>query len=214
MNLSPEVAKAHSILHRPGQVVEVRCINQAAKREVYSGTFCDDFQLFQAISDAIEHGFERIQWSINGLRPDYPVTSILRPGQAAARKADVSCRDWIFIDFDWQPWGSPPLFSPLRIGDIRWAMEYLKELGVIENPEDVFVQSSGWGINLLVHAGWNLAEEGSGKVATVLQWLAMKCAGDGSYKIDAATASPERGIRVPGTLNVKRPGYPQKVHLL
>jgi hypothetical protein len=189
MAVPPDVANAHALIHKPGQVVELRCIGT----QVWTGTFREDKPLYENIDAAMqEPGMERIQWSINTIRDDYPVTNSLQPGGSAVGKADIAWRDYVYVDFDLKTGPS------LDERDIAEPLRYLKGFG----SSSPVIVSSGRGLNVLFKAGWKLAEE-TVDVAAFLKSLAIMFAGNARFAIDPATASPERGIRVPGTTNIK-----------
>src|SRR5271157_2163749 len=93
------VARANSILHRSGQVIEIRAMFRDGR--IMTGSLHDVKQVHEWIQSASDdEGVQRVTWSVQNIRPDWQVQGDLNFGRKALTKSDVASRNFIFVDVD------------------------------------------------------------------------------------------------------------------
>lgn len=191
------IVRASGILHQPGQVVEVRALFRDGR--IMTGSFCDTNQLIDWCVDASDDAtVQRVQWSVQDVRGDWPVQNNMDSGRKALTKADVVHREFIFCDIDSdRPEGADNATEEelqatwLVVKEIvRWCHER-----GIAKP---FITCSGNGFHLLWRVNWFSDDTHNAIAKDFLVMLNEKwpC-------VDFQTHSIEREPKVPGCMGRK-----------
>lgn len=213
MNAADLNARALSALVPPGQVVELRAPRADIGRQepgVVSGFYSDPAKL---IADASRINADGVYFTLNPVNPDLLARrnnrcGPLRRGETSAADKDITRRRLLFVDVD-----------PVRLAGIPATNAEKAHARAVTDAVADYLRGEGWPAPLVIDSGngfyllylIDLPADDGGIVAGCLKELARRFDTAAAH-IDTGVFNPARIVRLPGTMNRKGDGTPDRPH--
>lgn len=200
------VHKAHQILHKPDQQVELRVLLKEGR--AMSGRFDDEAKMLEWLKHADDPSVALVWWSVQQLIPEAATNDLQH--RKASTNGSVAIRNWIIVDIDPDRDRDPASDTELRLASIKTneVLDWLKTNGI----RPLLVILSGNGYHLYIPTdNWPNDEEHNRLAKAFLEMLSAKFSDD-EVKIDSATANPGRLGKVPGCISRKGEEEEDRVH--
>jgi len=204
------IVRTLSVLAEPGQVIELRVPGVQGKR-TDSGYFTDPEKLARAAVSYIGRA-EGIYITLNPLNPALLARSsnrITEYAKTTTGDKDVTCRRWLFIDFDAiRPAGisSSEVEHEAALTRAIACRTWLQARDVCS----VFADS-GNGAHVLIPVNLPNTDENTALLKRVLSSLSVQFS-DEQVQIDTSTVNASRIIKLYGTLACKGDNVPDRPH--
>jgi putative DNA primase/helicase len=201
-----EVRKAHAILHRPGQQVEVRVLLKEGG--AMSGRFDSEEKMLDWLKDADSPDVAAAWWSIQPLSPEPATNDLLR--RKASGNESVAARHWILVDVDPVRATDPASEEEVHLASVKTneVLDWLSSKGIV--PRLALMSGNGYHLNFATD-DWPNDEDHNRLAKTFIGMLSAKFS-DAEAKIDSATANPGRLGKIPGSISRKGEEEEDRVH--